>query len=285
MGLGAVPIFQPTEGSPMRVAGFMSGSGTNLVRILEYQQRLVRTTGSSPYQVTLIFTDRRDSNAEDIAKDYDLPVVVNDIMDFYRSRGHANKLDLSLRPAFDEKTVELLADRPIDMIALAGYMSIVTEPLLRAYAGRMVNVHPADLRVTRGGERVYTGARAIELAILAGEKSLYSTTHLVREEVDAGEILLVSDPVRVELPHPYELAELREPEHRTALRRIADGHQERVKTQADWVIYPKTLELLGSGRFALADGVVHFDGRPCPMGVEMTAIRAGESASATPATG
>ncbi|MCL4235995.1 MAG: hypothetical protein KJ042_15920, partial [Deltaproteobacteria bacterium] len=164
------PLFGPSPDRAMRVAGFVSGSGTNLIRILEHERRLDASRGRSPFRVIVIFTDNAASNATAIGERFDIPVVVNDIMGFYRSRGHTDKRDLSLRPAFDEATIERLRDLPIDVVALAGYMSIVTKPLLDRFPGRMINVHPADLCVRDGHRRLYTGARAVDLAIAAGER-------------------------------------------------------------------------------------------------------------------
>ena len=100
----------------------------------------------------------------------------------------------------DRRVLDALRPHCVDAIVLAGYMSVVTSPLLAAFAGRIVNVHPADLRILEGGRRKYTGDYAVRDAILAGECVLRATTHIVRAEVDGGEILMVSAPVRVELP-------------------------------------------------------------------------------------
>ena len=58
------PLYSPRPDRPMRVAGFMSGSGTNLVKILEKQDELARTPGGSPYEIVVVFTDNAGGNAE-----------------------------------------------------------------------------------------------------------------------------------------------------------------------------------------------------------------------------
>ncbi len=150
------PIHEPKTDSVMRVAGFISGSGSNLVKIIEHQQNL-KQNGGSPYVVVCVFTDCGESNAKKIGERFNIPVIVSDIKEFYRERGHADKRDMSLRSEFDKNTIELIEGYNIDVIALAGYMSIVTQPLLERYAGRIINVHPADLRVQENGKRTYTG--------------------------------------------------------------------------------------------------------------------------------
>lgn len=262
------PLFRPVPDRAMRVAGFVSGSGTNLVRILEHERRLAASRGQSPFRVIVIFTDNAASNANSIGERFDVPVVTSDIMDFYRSRGHADKRDLSLRPVFDERTLELLREIPIDVVALAGYMSIVTKPLLERFNGRMINVHPADLCVRDGHRRLYTGARAVDLAIAAGDRALRSSVHIVREAVDYGEVLLRSAPVRVEFPEGTSAEDLARPERKAELRRIADEHQTRLKERGDWEIFPRVLEWIADGRYGFDEaGGLCFDGASAPSGV------------------
>jgi folate-dependent phosphoribosylglycinamide formyltransferase PurN len=247
----------------MRVAGFMSGSGTNLVKILERQADRERSGEGSPYEVVVVFTDNASGNAARIADSFGLPLVVEDILVFYRARGRQTKRDLSLRPEFDRRVLDALRPHAVDAIALAGYMSVVTEPLLEAYAGRIVNVHPADLRILEGGKRKYTGDFAVRDAILAGEPVLRATTHIVRKDVDGGEILMVSEPVRVELPPGVMPGRPAWPLERALWNRIAAEHQERLKRAGDWEILPKTVERLARGRYSLDEkGRVYLDEEP-----------------------
>jgi folate-dependent phosphoribosylglycinamide formyltransferase PurN len=270
--LSVKPLYEPRPGGPMRVACFVSGSGTNLVRILEHQRKLERREGGTPYRVCVIFTDNEDSKARKIGADFDLPVAESDIMAFYRSKGREDKKDMSLRPEYDSLTVALLKEFDPDFVALAGYMSVVTKPLLDGFDGRMINVHPADLRVNDGGKRRYTGDRAVAAAIRRGETSLRSSVHIVRAQVDYGEILAVSGPLPVELPAGVTVESLQDPADRPLLRRIADEHQDRLKERGDWVIYPRALEYIGRGRFGFdGNGVLQFDGRPAPEGIEIHA--------------
>jgi phosphoribosylglycinamide formyltransferase-1 len=249
----------------MRVACFVSGSGTNARRIIKRSLR-----DDSGFGVELIFTDVRDDRlnrsgekicrARDIAKEYGIAYECEDIRDFYQSRGHRSRRDLSLRPEFDERVVDRVSPHRIDVVALAGYMSITTEPLLREFDGRMLNVHPADLSITENGERKYVGIHVVRDAILAGEPELKASTHVVREKVDHGEILVISVPVTVELPEGVGVEALKEDD--AVLGRLVDEHQERLKERGDWVIYPMTVQMISEGRFAL-DGVggVYLDGR------------------------
>jgi folate-dependent phosphoribosylglycinamide formyltransferase PurN len=268
--MSLTPIYTPREDEKMRVACFVSGSGTNARRIIERSNK-----PDSLYEVALIFTDIRDDRyyksgkkrcrAKEIAEENGIPYECEDIRDFYRSRGHKTRRDLSLRPEFDRLVVEKVDPHGIDVIALAGYMSITTQPLLEAYDGRIVNVHPADLSVMEGGDRKYVGIHVVRDAILAGENELRSSTHVVREEVDRGEILVISEPLPVELPEGVDLGLLERDDE--LLAKVVDEHQDRLKELGDWVIYPMTLQMIAEGKFALDDrGVMHFDGRMVPSG-------------------
>jgi len=263
--MAPILIYKPVLGHLMRVACFMSGSGTNARMIIERSHQ----PGAS-YLVDLIFTDVKDEaldregnkacKALDIAREYDIPYECIDIMDFYRAKGHTSKKDLSLRPDFDKLVVAALEKHSIDLIALAGYMSITTQPLLAQYEGRIVNVHPADLTVTAGDERKYVGMHTVRDAILAGEKDVRATTHIVREKVDNGEILVVSRAVPVKLPPGATLEKLRV--DKELLKTIVEEHQDCLKKMGDWEIYPLTVQMIGEGRFALGDGRVYLDGKP-----------------------
>lgn len=267
------PIFDPEVGRAMRVACFMSGSGTNTRKIIE--RSLQEDTN---YEVVLIFTDVRDDRIDksgekrcralDIAEEYGISYECIDILDFYRSRGHRTKRDLSLRPLFDEMVVRRIEPYKIDVIALAGYMSIISNPLLGRYPGRMVNVHPADLSVMEGDRRKYVGLHAVRDAILAGERYLYSTTHVVREKVDYGEILIRSKPVPVILPEGVTLEGLKK--DKELLRRVVKENQNRLKEGGDWVIYPLTLQMIAEGRISLdGRGGVYIDGVLMPNGLRL----------------
>ncbi|MFH1288530.1 MAG: formyltransferase family protein [bacterium] len=245
------PIYTPHKNRPMRVAGFMSGSGTNLIKIIEWEKQ-------SRYNVSVIFTDNKNSGAKTISDKFNIPLEVFDIIDFYKSKGHSDKKDLSLRSGFDSEIVKILKKYNIDLIALAGYMSIVTQPLLDAFDGRIINVHPADLSIKTDGKRKYTGHHAVRDAILAGEKALRSTTHIVRKNVDYGEILLISEGISVNIPDKLSLQE------------TVDRHQNSLKENGDWKIFPLTLQYIAEGRLGIdEEGVTYFDDRPYRNGYKL----------------
>jgi phosphoribosylglycinamide formyltransferase-1 len=253
-------IHDPAAG-PMRVASFMSGSGTNLLKILEHERRLAHERGAAPFTVAVIFSDSWKSKATEIGALYDLPVVVRDINAFYRARG-LPKTDMSIRGEFDRGTVEALTPFGARFAAYAGYMSVASPVLVGAFFG--VNVHPADLGIEVDGRRRWVGGHAVRDALRAGEKTIASSTHVVEEAVDGGRVLMISPHIPVEVPSGADLAK------KEVAREIEKLNQGRLKEAGDWVIFPKTLEYLADGRFAADEtGVLHFDGQPIPKGLRL----------------
>ncbi|RKY86739.1 formyl transferase [candidate division KSB1 bacterium] len=254
------PFHNPDEGI-LRVGGLMSGSGTNLRKIIEHQLNLKRTKGKSPYEVLVIFSDTWDSNANLIGKDYDIPVITRDIRSFYEHRGK-KKRDLSIRPEFDSETVKALSPYDIKVAVYAGYMSIATAPLISAFLG--INVHPADLSIEENGKRKYTGAHAVKDAILAGEKTISSSTHIIEEAVDEGRLLMISSPIPVEIEEGADLSD------KDTLTKIEKYNQNRLKEAGDWIVFPKTIEFIAEGRFGYDEnGNIYFDEKPVPKGYRL----------------
>lgn len=266
------PIFDPQRaGRPMRVAAFMSGSGTNIVRLLAHEQRLKAHGDDSPFETVFIFSDRSDGRCagERIALEYGLPYFTYDIRAFHQKRGLkrsvVTKEGLDARHAYDRIAGRLVEAFEIDVIALGGYMSYIT-------LSRCVNVHPADLSICLpDGSRKYVGDDAVKDAIAAGETRLRASTLWTDEGVDTGPLLMLSDALPVTLPESLD-ALVGDPDR---LRQTADDHQERLKAVGDWKIFPRTIEMIARGRFALDDEKrVYVDGRPVPGGYREERLKA-----------
>ena len=259
-------LYDPENGK-MRVAGLMSGSGSNLREIIEYGEEMKFIEDRSPYQVVVIFSDSSVSNAVEIGRDYGIPVITNDIRGFYKVQGKPRN-DMQVRREFDQETVKALEPFDINVAAYAGYMSIATEPLINAFLG--VNVHPADLSIMDEGRRKYTGDNAVRDAILAGEKQIRSTTHIVRGEVDSGEILMISPPLVLDIPNKLDLSGRTE-RSRNKIRNLTDFWQNKLKKVGDHRILPETLQHIADGRYSQDEGGrLHFDNEPIPFGVMLS---------------
>jgi phosphoribosylglycinamide formyltransferase 1 len=254
------PIHDPANGQ-LRLVALMSGSGTNLRRLLELEYKLISEQGTSPFTIAVIFTDNAKSQAPVIGAEYDIPVVMRDIGAFYKARNKPRK-DLEVRALFDKENVQALAPFNVKGAAYAGYMSIVTESIIDAFLG--FNVHPADLSVEVDGQRKYTGDFAVRDAILAGEKTVKSTTHIVTREVDGGPLLMISEPLEVQIPADADLSQ------KDQAWTIGKQNQERLKKAGDWVVFPRTIREVAEGHFAFDEaGVIHYKGQPFPKGIAL----------------
>jgi phosphoribosylglycinamide formyltransferase 1 len=264
-------LYDPENGQ-MMVAGLMSGSGSNIEKLIEHEQCLTEN-GKSPYMMGVIFTDNPDSNANNLCSRYGIPVFVSDMKKFYAKRGKPIT-DLAAREEFDVNTTKILKDFGVDAVACGGYMKRITAPLLKAFL--CVNVHPADLSIMDGDKRKYTGDHAVLDAIMSGERYLHSTTHLLDDEVDHGRILMVSPGIQVEWPsnlthkirksmRKYLLGRNQEENAAKVIRlykEIADVNQDRLKKEGDWVIFPKTIQAIAEGRYSEDEnGKIFLDGK------------------------
>ena len=259
-----IPIFDPEKsGRPMRVAAFMSGSGTNIMKLATHEKKLKAEEGTSPFEVIFMFSDRSDGvcAGERIALENGLPYFSYDIRAFHQLRSLSRSVKtprgLAVRKEYDHIAKSLAETFEIDIIALGGYMSYTT-------LDRCINVHPADLSIRLpDSRRKYVGDNAVYDAIVAGETTLRASTLWTDEGVDTGPLLMVSDQIPVELPEPLEILA----KDKKRLRRVADEHQARLKEVGDWTIFPRTIEMIARGRFALDKGnSVYVDGQPVPEG-------------------
>jgi phosphoribosylglycinamide formyltransferase-1 len=271
-------LFNPWQGNPMRVAIFMSGTGSNARKIIDTYVA-DRDSGVESFVPVLLFSDNPKSNAKSIAEEYRsknvfLNVVCNDIRKFGVQRDK--------REDFDLVQAELLKAHNIYCVALAGYDWVVSYPLFNEFL--TVNVHPGDLRV-RGADnkRKYVGLGWVPSAkaVLAGEDYVHSCVHVVNRELDGGSLLRVSAGVPVNqyrrdvlLGSADSLDEVvkdvkRDPALSDAypIVRIAKDLQERLKVSGDWVIFPRVIRDLSRGLYSSVNGIMHYGGLPIPNGV------------------
>jgi len=257
----------------MRVAGLMSGSGTNIIKILEKQRELKEQEGESPYQLSCLFSDVADPNRckiREIARQFNIEYKVKDIKNFYESHGHNSIRDMNLRQEYDKNTLGYLRETRIDCVALGGYMSIVTDVIFNVIP--TINVHPADLSIIdkETGRRKFTGDHAVRDAILAGEPEIRSSTHIATAEVDGGPLLIISNPVNIELPDSISIEDLKKEENKQLLEEIVASHQNRLKEIGDWVIFPLTFIKIARGLVAIDEkGLVYIEDQACPNGLKV----------------
>lgn len=151
--------------APMRLAVFISGTGTNMVAI----HNAIKN-GELDATIELVVSSNDHAKGIQYAKDEGLDLLV-----FVPS-------DYDDPQAVDRKIVDALNERDIDYVAMAGYMRKVTPVLLDAYPNRVINLHPALLPKHRG-------AHAIQDAFEAGDEVTGITIHFANEEYDKGPVI------------------------------------------------------------------------------------------------
>ncbi len=183
-----------------RVAVLASGGGTNL-------QALLDDADVGPW-VVLTLSDRGDAGALERARARLVDAV------------HVDPAAFADRAAFDRAVLEILREREIDLVALAGFMRILGPELVGAFRGRMLNVHPALLPA-------FPGTQAVADALDWGVKVTGVTVHLVDEQADHGPVVF-QEAIEVLPDDDLDALEARvhEVEHRlfpAAVKALADG--------------------------------------------------------------
>ncbi len=253
-----------------RAAIFLSGSGSNAIKLLES----LRGPAKGAWTVAALATDRpKTSAAAAIAARFGLSdrLVELDIAEFYKERGEtrvslATEKGRSIREEWTASLRRKLAPFAPDFGVLAGFVPLCN------IAGDFpcLNVHPGDLTYEKDGRRVLAGLHTIpiENAILEGLDSLRSSVILAQpytgsgdEEMDSGPVLGVSRPMPIDF-HGHERAELLEayakrPERRPpggfkdVMAEVAALNQDALKEHGDWTVLPPVVEAFAKGRYAL----------------------------------
>ena len=188
-----------------RTAVLISGRGSNMASLLA-----ASADPAYPAHVALVLSNQPDAPGLGLARDAGVEALAIDHRPFGRDRA-----------AHEAAIHAALAQRGIELVALAGYMRLLTPFLVDAWRGRMLNIHPSLLPAFPGLD---THARALA----AGVKLHGCTVHLVTHEMDAGPILAqAAVPV---LPGDSEAA--------LAQRVLAQEHR----------LYPAALRLAAGGR-------------------------------------
>ncbi|HSF14947.1 MAG TPA: formyltransferase family protein [Vicinamibacteria bacterium] len=169
---------------PLRVALLCSQRAPGLRHLLTSDPNR-----GSLYEIVCCVSSEEDSSARAEAEARGVSFLNHSIARFCRER-ETKRTDLIVRSHYDTETVELLAPFEPDLILLSSYLLVLTEPMLDAFASRIVNVHGSDLaKRDASGRPRYVGLRAVRDALLAGETETRATAHLVTAVLDEGPIL------------------------------------------------------------------------------------------------
>ena len=188
-----------------RIAVLVSGGGTNLQALIDAQANGIIHSG----EICLVISNNANAYALERAAKAGIATEV------------VLKKELGSQQAFEDKIKAYLSDYQIDIIVLAGFMSILSESFTSSYPKRILNVHPS-LIPSFCGEGFY-GLRVHQAALDYGVKVTGATVHFVNEIPDGGEIILQK---AVDI----------QPED------TPETLQKRVMEQAEWKILPAAVE-------------------------------------------
>ena len=189
------------------IAVLVSGGGTNLQAILDAESR-----GENPHgKVTLVVASKPGVYALERAAAAGVESAV------VRRTNYADS------EAFDAALVRVLQEHSIDVVVLAGFLSVLGPSVIEAYRDRILNVHPSLIPSFCGPG--FYGLRVHEAALARGVKVTGATVHLVNEECDGGPILLQKAVDILPGDTPETL-------------------QKRVMVEAEWQLLPKALAMV-----------------------------------------
>ena len=195
--------------SRARIAVLVSGGGTNLQALIDAEKSGVIQSG----KICLVISNNSKAYALKRAEAAGIPSQV------------ITKKDCGGSEAFEKALIEALDSNQIDLIVLAGFMSILSADFTSHYQNRIINVHPS-LIPSFCGKGMY-GLRVHEAALSYGVKVTGATVHFVNEVPDGGRIIL------------QKAVTIRPDETPETL-------QKRVMEQAEWVILPQATELVSA---------------------------------------
>jgi phosphoribosylglycinamide formyltransferase-1 len=204
---------------PLRIGVLCSGRAPGLMHLLTRAQG--RGIG---WEIVCCITSEEAFEGEAEVLAQRVPIVRHPARCFYATHAPGTPLfDLDVREQYDRATVEILREYQVDLVLLAGYLLILTDPVLRAFPRRIINVHHSDLmqRDASGAVR-YPGLRAVRDAILAGEPETRCSAHLVTADLDEGPLLCRSTPFPVPDVARWALAH----GQHDLVRRVIWAHQE-----------------------------------------------------------
>ena len=190
----------------INIAVLVSGGGTNLQALIDAQGKVLQHG-----KIKLVISSKPDVYALQRAKQASIDHCVIATRDYVTQEDFSNAI------------LQQLQSYQIDMIVLAGYLSILDETIIRAYPNRIINIHPSLIPSFCG--KGYYGLKVHEAALTYGVKVTGATVHIVNEIPDGGKILLQKAVDILPFDTPETL-------------------QQRVMEEAEWILLPQATEMI-----------------------------------------
>ena len=206
-----------------KIAVLVSGGGTNLQALIDAQARGELGCG----RITLVIASKPDIYALERAKKHEIA-----------SQVLARKEYESIA-AYSKALTDALVAAEVDLVVLAGFLTIIDEQVYNAFPNRILNVHPALIPSFCG--KGFYGLHVHEAALEKGVKISGATVHIVTPECDAGPIVL------------QKAVEVKDDDTPEAL-------QKRIMEEAEWKILPTAVRLFCEDRITVKDNRVYLKG-------------------------
>ena len=191
----------------INIAVLVSGGGTNLQALLDAQE-----AGKIPHgKIVLVLASNEKAYALERAKRHSVATAV------------VRRKDYGSQDEFDQALVQTLQDHHIELVVLAGYLSILGGHVIDCYRDRIINIHPSLIPSFCG--KGFYGLRVHEAALARGVKVTGATVHFVNAIPDGGKIIL-QKAIAVEDGDTPEVL------------------QRRVMEQAEWILLPRAAEIV-----------------------------------------
>ena len=204
----------------LRVGVMVSGGGTNLQAILDAVDS-GKITGA---EIAVVISNNPGAYALERAKKAGIEAIT------------LRRKDYPDVDTYSQALIDALQERGVDLVVLAGFLTITGDNFVEAFRNRIINVHPALLPAFGG--KGYYGLHVHEAVLARGVKVTGATVHFVNEVCDGGPIILQKAVAVKEGDTPETL-------------------QRRVMEEAEWILLPKAVSLFCAGKLSVEDGVVH----------------------------
>ncbi len=205
--------------NPVKIAVLVSGGGTNLQALIDAEKRGELGGG----KITLVLASKPGVYALERAKMSDIASTVLCRKDY---------ADIT---SYSAALVKVLKEAEIDLIVLAGFLTIIDDQVYNAFPNRIINVHPALIPSFCG--KGFYGLHVHEAALAKGVKVSGATVHIVTPECDAGPIILQQAVAVKEDDTPETL-------------------QKRIMEEAEWKLLPEAVKLFCEDRLVVQDNKV-----------------------------
>lgn len=155
----------------LKIAVLISGNGTNLQSIIDSIEN-----EEIDGEIVIVISNKKDAYGLNRAKNHNIENI------------HLDKNDYETNEAYDEELINILEERNVDLVVLAGYLKVLSKNFIRAFRNKVINIHPSLIPSFCG--KGYYGEKVHQGVLDYGVKYTGATVHFVDEGTDTGPIIM-----------------------------------------------------------------------------------------------